>query len=110
MIDVLAWIFTGLLLVLAITCVVAGRGGLGRNRYFGVKIPALERSDDAWRAGHAAAVLPATIAFVVALVASIFGLIAPATYWIAVLVAVLGVIWVFIRATAAARQQRPSAH
>lgn len=110
LLTVLAWVFTVLLLVLAVTCVVAGRGRLARNRYFGVKLPALERSDEAWRAGHAAAVLPAMVAFVVAAVASIVGLIAPAIYCVTIVVAIAGVVWVFARATAAARRQEPSTH
>lgn len=102
LITVLAWVFTGLLLVLSITCVAASRGGLRRNRFFGVKLPALERSDEAWRAGHAAGVVPATVAFVLALVAAVVGVFVTPVYWAAILVAIVGVIGVFISATRAA--------
>ena len=45
LIAVLAWFFTALLLMLAVTCIVAGRGGLACNRFFGVKLRARDRSD-----------------------------------------------------------------
>ncbi|MFH8250594.1 SdpI family protein [Microbacterium sp. B2969] len=105
--PILAWVFTGLLLVLLLTCVAAARGSLRRNRWFGVKLPALERSDAAWRAGHAVSVVPAAVAFVVALIASILGLFAPAIYWVTIVAAVGGVIWVFVRATRAADRVTP---
>jgi len=66
----------------------------------------VEQSDEAWRAGHAAAVMPATVAFVVALIAAIVGIFVPAVYAVAVIVAVLGTIWVFVRATNAAKRDR----
>ncbi|MGU3646231.1 SdpI family protein [Microbacterium sp. C23T] len=99
---VLAWVFTALLGVLVISCLAASVGRLRRNRYFGVKLPALEKSDDAWREGHRAAVMPATVSFAVAAVAAIVGVFVPLAYVVTIMVAVFGVIWVFVRSTRAA--------
>ena len=100
---VLSWVFTTLLLVLLIASIAAGRGALRLNHLFGVRLPALMVNEAAWRRGHAAAVLPAAIAFGVAIVASLVGLVAPVTYWLAIAAFVAGVIGVFVRANSAAR-------
>jgi len=68
--TLLGWVFTGLLLVLVVTCIAASRGAIPLNHYFGVRLPVLMRSNAAWRAGHAAGGVPAAIAFVVALMCS----------------------------------------
>lgn len=98
----LAWVFTFLLLVLLLTCIAAGRGTLRKNHGFGVRLPALMRSDSAWRVGHLAGVMPSAVTFVVAIVASVIGLAIPATYYLSILAFVVGVIWVFARASSAA--------
>ena len=100
--TLLGWVFTGLLLVLVVTCIAASRGALPLNHYFGVRLPALMRSDAAWRAGHAAGAVPAAIAFAVALVCSAIGLAAPAAYWGSIVAMAGGVVWVFVRASGAA--------
>lgn len=99
----LGWVFTGLLLLLLITCLIAGRGSLPLNPFFGVRIPTVMRDARTWRAGHAAGVLPAAVTFVVALLCSGIGLAIPGFYWGAIGVFVVGVVWVFIRASSAAR-------
>ncbi len=105
---VLSWVFTALLLVLLIASVAAGRGALRLNHLFGVRLPSLMASEAAWRRGHAAAVLPAALAFGLAVIASLVGLAIPATYWVAIAAFVAGVIGVFVRATAAARAVQSS--
>jgi hypothetical protein len=105
---VLAWVFTGLMLVLLVACVAASRGALRLNHFFGVRLPSLMRSNAAWRAGHAAAVLPSAVSFAVALVASAVGLAIPVGYWVAIIAFVGDVIWVFIRASAGAKASLPS--
>jgi hypothetical protein len=99
----LAWIFTVLLLVLLLTCIAAGRGTLRKNHGFGVRLPTLMRSDSAWRVGHQAGVMPSAMTFVVAIVASVLGLAVPAIYYVSIAAFVVGVIWVFARATLAAK-------
>ena len=49
--------------------------GLERNGFLGLRIPSTMYSDDAWRAGHHAAALPAWIGFVAITVAAIIGLV-----------------------------------
>jgi hypothetical protein len=99
---VVARVFTGLLLLLVVVCFAAGRGAIPVNSFVGIRIPALKRSEAAWRAGHAAAVMPAVIAFVIAGMCSGIGLVAPVAYWGTIVAMVGGVIWVFVRATRAA--------
>ncbi|MGA1838632.1 SdpI family protein [Herbiconiux sp. 11R-BC] len=98
----LGWVFTGLLLVLLIACVAAGQGVLRRNHVFGVRFPAMMRSDAAWRRGHLAGVLPAGIAFAVAAICSTVGLSVPLAYGGTIVAFVGGVIWVVLRASRAA--------
>ncbi|MCU1527566.1 MAG: hypothetical protein JWP75_1329 [Frondihabitans sp.] len=102
-VPVLGWVFTGLLFVLTVFSVAAGRGLVPKNHFAGIRFPALMRSDAAWRAGHAAAVFPAGIAFVVGLAFSVIGIIAPAAQWGSIVAFVGGLIWVVARATKAAK-------
>jgi len=102
-VEVLAWVFTGLLLVMVVVSALAGRGVIPLNHLVGIRIPPVERSDAAWRAGHSAAVVPAVIAFVVAAIFSVLGLFVFALYWGAVVAFVGGVVWVLVAATAGAR-------
>lgn len=102
LLTVLGWVFTGLLLVLVVACIGAGRGLIPRNHFFGVRLPALVRSDAAWRVGHAAGVLPAGIAFLVAVVCSVIGLAVHVAYWGSIVAMAGGVVWVFKRASRAA--------
>ncbi|WP_162819094.1 SdpI family protein [Leifsonia aquatica] len=98
------WVFTALLLVLVIACVLAGNGTLKRNHLFGVRIPSVLRDDDAWRAGHAAGMLPATIAFVTAMVGELVGLVLPLAHVVTVVAFVAGVVAVLIAASRAAKR------
>lgn len=101
--TLLAWLFTGLLLLLVVVCIAAGRGAIPVNHFLGIRIPALKRSDAAWRAGHASGVIPALVALVVGLAFSLLGLVMPGAYWGSIVAFVLGVVWVFIRASRAAK-------
>ncbi len=89
-IVVLGWVFTGLLLVLVVVSALAARGRIRLNRLVGVRLPALMRSESAWQAGHAAAVVPAVIAFAVAAICSVAGLFASVWYWGAIVAFVGG--------------------
>jgi len=99
----LAWLFTGLLLLLVVVCIAAGRGAIPVNHLIGIRIPALKRSAAAWRAGHAAGVFPALVALVVGLAFSLLGLVTNGAYWGSIVAFAGGVAWVFIRATRAAK-------
>ncbi|MEA9984201.1 MULTISPECIES: SdpI family protein [Subtercola] len=101
-VPVVAWIFTALLLLLVVVCIMAGRGQLGMNRFVGIRFPSLMRSDSAWRAGHAAAVMPAVVSWGAALVCSAIGTTALPAYWGAIAAFVGGFVWVAVRASHAA--------
>lgn len=100
--TLLGWLFTGLLLFLVLVSVLASRGTIPLNHLIGIRIPAVTSSDAAWRAGHRSAVIPAIIVFVVALVFSLLGLIAPVAYVVVIVAFVGGFIRVAIRASVAA--------
>ena len=96
------WVFTGLLLLLVMTCMVIGRGKIPVNRFFGIRIPVVMSSPEAWRSGHQAAVLPAAITFTASLICSLLGLINSVAYWGSVIAFAIGVVWIFIAASKAA--------
>lgn len=62
-------------LLIAVLSQLGGNGVLERNGFLGLRIPSTMYSDDAWRAGHHAAALPAWIGFVAITVAAIIGLV-----------------------------------
>lgn len=100
---ILAWVFTALLLLLSIASFAAGRGAIPLNHFFGIRIPALKRSAAAWRAGHAAALIPAAVTFLVSLICALLGAATPAFYWGSIVAFVGGLVWVLARATRAAK-------
>ena len=75
--PVVAWVLTAVLVPLAIVAVLGSTGVIPKNRWFGIKLPALERSENAWRVGHAAAIPSAVIGSVFALASTIIGLFYP---------------------------------
>jgi SdpI/YfhL protein family len=87
------WILAAVLLVIAVVSAAAGRGAIRRNPYAGIRLPPLQRSEAAWRAGHAAAVVPSIVAFVVTMVASAIAIALPVVEWAAVVAFVLGAVW-----------------
>lgn len=97
----LGWIFTGVLLVVAIVCWAAGAGKIPLNGAVGLRIPPLTRNAAAWKAGHAAGVVPAVVAFAVGLVCCLVGLFAPTLYWGAIAALIGGLVWVVIAAVRA---------
>jgi hypothetical protein len=54
------------LLLVALMCRAGGKGRLRRNSFAGIRIRSTMASDEGWRAGHAAAVVPSWIGFVAA--------------------------------------------
>lgn len=112
LLAVLGWIFTALLVVLVVACVGAARGAIPVNHLFGVRLPVLMRSEAAWRAGHAAAIVPAVCAAAVALTASSVAIAFPGAHLVAIAAFAGGVPWVFVRAsraaTAALRRRGPA--
>ena len=101
--TIVGWTFSGLLLVMVVICIAAASGRLPLNGFVGIRIPSLMRDDGAWRAGHTAAVRPAAVALVVALVASGIGPALPPAHWGAIAAFVAGVVWVFVSASRAVR-------
>ena len=101
--GILAWVFTLLLVLLVVACIAGARGSLPRNHLFGIRLPALQVSDDAWRAGHFAAAIPACVALASALMCSLIGLLTAEAYFGTIFAFVGGVIWVMIIATRAAK-------
>jgi len=98
----LGWVCTALLLMMAFICLAAGAGKLRANGVIGIRIPAVMRSEAAWKAGHAAGVVPAFISCAVGLACSAVGLITSVAYFGAIVALVGGLIWVVIRAVRAA--------
>lgn len=98
----LGWVFTGILALVAIVGTMAGNGGLVANSTIGIRIPPLLRSDAAWRAGHAATVMPAIVCGAVALVLCLIGIFDLPAYWGALGVCIVGIVWALIRAVRAA--------
>src|SRR5450830_1064974 len=95
----LAWVFTGLLLLLVVVCLAASRGAIPKNRFVGVRIPAVMRSDAAWRAGHAAGVIPAVVACAIGLASSALGLVTPVAYWGSIVAFAGGLVWIIVSAS-----------
>jgi len=98
----LGWVFTGVLLMVAVICWAAGAGKIPLNGAVGLRIPPLTRSTAAWKAGHAAGVVPAVVVFAVGLVCCIVALLAPTLYWGAIAALIGGLVWVVIAAVPAA--------
>lgn len=61
-------------------------GRIPRNPYIGIRMPAFFISDETWRAGHRAAVLPCICGAVVGIIASVLVIAVPtlANVWFAV--------------------------
>ena len=96
LLGVWGWVFTGLLLVLVVTCIaVAVRI---RSHFFGVRADFCLCGAMPPAGRHAAGVVPAGIAFAFACV---IGLAAPVADWGSTAMAG-GVVWVFVRAWNAA--------
>lgn len=101
---IIAWVFTALLLLLAVSVTLAGRGTIKRNPIIGIRIPSLFSSDDAWQRGHAAAIRPSWIGFIVALACVLVGVFEPVVYWAALGVFVVTTVWIFPAADRAAKR------
>ena len=102
--TLLAWVFSALLLLLAVISTLAARGTLRRNHGMGIRLPALFASDAAWQAGHAAAVTPAWVGFAFALASDLAGIIEPVARWATIAVFVATVIWALTAAIRAAHR------
>jgi hypothetical protein len=85
----LRWVFCAVLLAITVISWAAGAGHIGPNGSVGIRVPALQRSDAAWRSGHAAAVRPAAIALLVCLVSAVASVFIAAFLW-GVLIALVG--------------------
>ncbi len=104
--TLLGWLFTALLLFLLVASILAARGVIPPNHIIDIRLPAVMRDSDTWQAGHRAAVLPAAIAFIVAIIFAALGLIAPVAYVVAIAGFVAGFIWVAVRASQVAARVR----
>lgn len=97
-------------LLAAVVSQLGGNGRLQRNGFIGLRIPSTMSSDEAWRAGHHAAAVPAWIGFVVITVAAIlsmflFGSTGTAVVGVIVVGAIFVVtfLWLIFAASRAAR-------
>lgn len=105
-IIVLGWVSVGVLLLIVIICVAPGRGSLSLNHFIGLRVPALMSDEESWRVGHAAAILPAIASLVLAFVFSVVGIVFVFAYWGAIAALIVGLIWIVVRASGAARRPR----
>ena len=99
----LVWVFTGLLLLLTIVTMLAARGIIPLNMWVGIRIPSVQRSEKAWRAGHAAAVPASWVGFIGALICSVIGLYFPLSHWGVVVFFVGAAVWTMVVASRAAK-------
>lgn len=78
-------------IALAVVIPLCGSGRIQRNPFVGLRLPAFFASDDAWKAGHRAAVPSSVCGAVVALVACILVVALPslAGVWFGVAVVAL---------------------
>jgi hypothetical protein len=99
----MGWMSAALLLVVAVMCWAAGRGLVRMNGFVGIRLPALQRDEAAWRAGHRAGVLPAGVTAAVAVIGALVGLAVTPAYWVAVGALLVGLVWTVAAAVRAAR-------
>ncbi|MBF4633547.1 SdpI family protein [Agreia pratensis] len=97
----LGWLSAGLLLMIAVICLAAKRGSLTVNPMVGLRLPSLMRDEESWRVGHAAALMPALIALVLAVAFDLIGLVALPAYGVAIAAFVVGLVVCVIRASKA---------
>lgn len=100
-------ILSGAAVLVLVVVLLAALGVVPRNRVAGIRIPAVLASDESWRAGHRAAILPAAVGVLLTAVTgwlslSVHSLIpyAPAITTAAL---VLPLIWAAIAANVAAK-------
>lgn len=108
--PILGWVFTAVLLLTVVVSFAAGRGAIPLNPYLGIRIAPLMRSDAAWKAGHAAAVVPSAVAFVVSLACCLVGLAVGAVYGGSIVCLVGGLAWASVNAVRAARRSGDHEH
>ncbi|GAB3611391.1 hypothetical protein GCM10027414_35170 [Humibacter ginsengiterrae] len=72
--------------------ILCALGIIPRNSIAGLRLPAMFASDKAWMIGHRAGILPAVIASIVCIIATVIGLVVPAltASFVIVIVALLG--------------------
>ena len=93
-----------LMLVSALMCQAAATGRITRNHWAGYRLPALFVSDEAWRAGHAAALAPSWIGFACTTAAAAGTLLlGPIFLLVEVPAFVLALAWAMMRAVRAAK-------
>lgn len=68
--DPLVYILAATILLLAVITQLAASGRIRRNGFVGIRIPPTMASDDAWSAGHKAALMPSWIGFVLIAIAA----------------------------------------
>lgn len=100
--TITTWVFTALLLFLAIVSSSAARGAIAPNPLVGIRTPKVRSSARAWRAGHAAAAPVAWAGFGVALVCAVVGLAVQQVRFGVVATFAITVVLVFLVATRAA--------
>ncbi|AMM19290.1 hypothetical protein AX769_03015 [Frondihabitans sp. PAMC 28766] len=74
--------------VIVATTVAAAVGLLKVNPIAGIRIPAVMQSEEAWEAGHLAALLPMTVGGVIAVAGGFVCLLRPGS-WVVLIVTVL---------------------
>jgi hypothetical protein len=72
-----AWILTVVGIAVTVVVVLCGRGRIPRNPFVGMRIPAFFSSEEAWRIGHHAVILPVLVSTIGCAVVSVIALELP---------------------------------
>ena len=100
---ILGWVFCALLAFVVLICTLASRGSIPLNSSVGIRLPALMKSDETWKAGHAAAIPAAWVGFAGGFASAVSGLFFTQAYWGVVFFLVLSLVWAAAAGSRAAR-------
>lgn len=78
--SISALILAAASVLIAVVIWLCGAGVIRRNPIVGLRLPALFASDDAWKAGHRAGVLPTIAAAVICVILTIVVAVSPTTF------------------------------
>lgn len=100
-------VLAGVAVLVFVIAILCANGALPRNGGVGFRIPALMASDENWRKGHRAAIVPTAVGAVASVIAALVVVVQPSLQSIGPVVAtftlVVPLIWATLRANHVAR-------